>query len=464
MHGRHALLLGVLMLVAAFLGVAVSVGGNLMQIMAAAILAVTLLLVAAPIREWALLAWLFCSPYMQEAARATPLGRALNNGPYLFLGVGLVLWAIVAVLDRVRSRKIRMTDFAPALLVLVSFVSLLLGEYFPQGWTRGDFIRQLYGNLMLPVAGFYVMSWGLKPEFYMRWWKTLWLTSWGVSALAILEHFTGFQVWGYVKWQGVDIGRSVGPLANPVVLGTFAGMAIASASAYLIWSRRDAGASRIATVTILLAVPALWFTYARASVIATVVAVLLIGALKSEFRFVFLLATVLGGVGLVASWGLLSESTLVTERIGNVSNAQARILLALWSLELFVMRPWTGWGYGSFDAATTRATSAIANIPTAFARADTSHNTLLTVLVELGIGGLLLTLFAWIPPLVRGLRGAFRRRGVDWLLLSAAAAVFVYWVNASFIDMRFFSLPALLAWMALGILQGHEDQSVEGDV
>lgn len=462
MPGRGSLHVLAFISTGVLLGVAVAVDIPAIRLASMAVIVVVLMIAAAPIKEWVLLGWMFCAPYVQEAARASAIGTVLNNFLYLFLGVGLVLWAVAVVAGRVRTRKIRVTDFAPALLIFVSMLSLAQGDLFPTGWTRADFLRQLYGNLILPISGFYVMSWALDSRFYRRWWRTLWITSWGVSALAIVENATGFQLWGYVRWHNVDIGRAVGPLANPAVLGTFAGIVITSAAAYLIWSRGDRVTTRIAVWTILLGVPALWFTYARASILATLLAVLLIGALQSEFRFGFTLASVLAGAALVASWSVLQRSAVFTERISNVSNAQARVLLASWSLELFAMRPWTGWGYGSFDAATNRATGSIASIPTTFARTDTSHNTLLTVVVELGVWGLLLNVLAWVPPLVRGLRGAFGRGEVDWILLGAASAVFVYWVNAFLIDMRFFSLPALLAWMALGILQGHEDQAMKG--
>lgn len=443
-------------LIGALLGIALVTSNGLVRIAAAGVMLVSLVIVVSPIREWAVLAWVLLAPFWQEAARAKPVGTLLNNGAYLFAGVGLVLWAIVLVVERVRSRRLHLVAFAPVALVAYTIYSLSVGDYFPEGWTRIDFVRQIYGNLILPVAGFYVLAWGFRSEFYERWWQCLWLSSLGVSFLAIAEHLTGFQLWGYVRWQSVDIGRSVGPFANPAVLGTYVGIALVSAATYLIWARKSPTSVRLATMCIVLGLPALWFTYARASLIAVGVAVLLVGALKSEFRFALLFASLLGVAVLTASWGLLSETSVVSERIGNVSNGQVRILMALWSLELFLMKPWVGWGYGSFDVVKSQATGSIADIPTSFARYDTSHNTLLTSAVELGVIGVVLTSLTWLPPVVRGVRAAFAGARVEWLPLGAVGVVFVYWVNASFIDMRFFSLPILLAFMALGMLMHDE--------
>lgn len=440
-------------LTAALLGVAVVSGSSLLRLVAAGILMIALVLSVSPVRELALLGWFLLAPYWQEVARTTGLGTALNNGAYLFAGVGIVLWAISLLIVRGRTGRLRISDLIPGLLLIAAALSLALSSLLPTGWTKMDLVRQLYGNVILPVSCFYVAWLGVEKRFAERWLAMLWATSLGVSALTAAERIFGWQLWPYPKWQYVDIGRSVGPLANPAVLGTFLGMVIVSAMAYLIWSRENQSMARLAVVASLAAAPALWFTYARASLLAVLVVVALIAALKSEARATLVLVTVLVVVLLIGAWSTVSSADVVSQRFENVSNGQVRILLAAWSIELAMEKPALGWGYGSFDAAKTFARSSIAEIPTSYASSDTSHNTFLTTAVELGLTGILLMWFAWAPAIWRAGRALVTRACTDWRVFALLGIVMVFWINASFIDMRFFSLPVVLGWTALGALR-----------
>lgn len=458
---KRSTILAIVAIGGILLGASIVVDVGFLRVMVAAVLALAIVLAASPIREAVLLAWLFLAPYWQEVARSTPIGTVLNNGAYLFAGVGVVLWAIGLLIQRSASGRLRITEVLPGLVVLFAFGSLALGDLLPSGWTKTDMIRQWYGNLVLPIAGYYVMRWGVRATLVQRWFTVIWATSIGISMLTIAERWFGYQLWPYYRWQAVDIGRSVGPLANPAVLGTVLGISIAAAFAYIVWCREGVWQIRLAWISILIAIPALWYTYARASLIAVVVAIALIAAFKSQARYTLIGAVVLSVVLTIATWGLVGESSVVNERFGNVTNAQVRVLLTAWSLELAAQRPVLGWGYGSFDAAKTYAESSIADIPTAFASEDTSHNTLLTVLVELGLLGAVPLLLAILVPVRESVRRLIKGSSRDWRLFAALGGLVVYGINALFIDMRFFSFPALIAWMLLGMLCMILEQSKE---
>jgi O-antigen ligase len=339
------------------------------------------------------------------------------------------------------------------LFALWAVISLAQLEFVPWGWRAIDFARQLYGNILLPVAAYLVIAWDTEPRTISRLITSTWVASIGVSMLTVIEHFTGWTLWGDSRWQYVDIGRSVGPLANPAVLGTYLGFVIVSASAYLLWSRENVRRSRLAAVAIAVALPALWFTYTRAPMLAVLVALALLVAPKSEYRFAAAMALVVCLIAVAIFWGSISDSRVVVGRFANTSNAEGRLLLSAWSIELAARRPIAGWGYGGIDAALDYAKGAIATIPVAFARNDTSHNTFLTYLVELGVVGIALYAFAWVPPVVNAARKLSIRTSVDWRRFALLGIIVVFAVNALFIDMRFFSLPVLLGWMGLGGLE-----------
>jgi O-antigen ligase len=86
----------------------------------------------------------------------------------------------------------------------------------------------------------------------------------------------------------------------------------------------------------------------------------------------------------------------------------------------------------------------------------TSHNTFLTILVELGLFGLLLFLLPWVTILGRAISRALRDPRERALQLGFAAAVAVYVINALFVDMRFFSFIPALPWIALGLVRRYQ--------
>ena len=81
--------------------------------------------------------------------------------------------------------------------------------------------------------------------------------------------------------------------------------------------------------------------------------------------------------------------------------------------------------------------------------ANTSHDTFLTILVELGLVGVLL----YATPLVVAFAGILRgaRERMDWEVAALVGTVIVYLVSALTFDMRFFSLVPALPWIAAGL-------------
>jgi O-antigen ligase len=434
------------------LGVLVGSGRTSLLLLTAGVALAGLCVALFPLREGLLLGWIALAPFMQEIARSNPIGNALNYGLYLFGGLAVCVWGFVAFVRLLQGRP-RLADLAPAGFVIVTGLSLAFATLIPIGWTKMDLLRQAYGNIVLPAAAFYVALRGVSRSIVGRYLRVLWAVGAVVGSMAIYEAVTGWNLWQYERWQSVDIGRVVGPLGNPAVLGTLLGVCFVSVLAYVVWAPARRPEQVVVALTCgMIALAGTWFTYARASLVAVVVAASLVIVLKSKARWATVLVLVIVAVLLVGSWGALSESRVIQDRFGNRSNAEVRLLLAAWSLELARSKPVVGWGYGSFNAAKGRATGTIPDIPTAYAANDTSHNSLLTVLVETGAVGMLLFVVAWLAIGWRFVRSVVIPENRTWYAFALAGGAVVYVVNAMFIDMRFFSLPALLGWWSLGLL------------
>jgi O-antigen ligase len=170
---------------------------------------------------------------------------------------------------------------------------------------------------------------------------------------------------------------------------------------------------------------------------------------------------VLGGVAVAlvvaGLWSSIISTSLYKNRFSNQSNVQERVILTRWSFELAGRKPILGWGYGSFDkvknANAANLSTAGSPIPFSTAIYYTSHNTFLTILVELGGVGILLLLVPWLVVARSSFRLFARRPSSGWLVVGLLGALGVWVINAGTFDMRFFSLPWVLPWLAVGFLR-----------
>ena len=121
------------------------------------------------------------------------------------------------------------------------------------------------------------------------------------------------------------------------------------------------------------------------------------------------------------------------------------------AIQLAEQKPALGWGYGSFDTVKNGPNADIEGVYAASVKLYTSHDTFLTMLVELGLVGV--CLFA-IPFLVVGTTSVRRMRsgGADaWVRSASVAALGVCVLSAMTFDTRFFSVAIVLPWIFLGL-------------
>jgi O-antigen ligase len=210
---------------------------------------------------------------------------------------------------------------------------------------------------------------------------------------------------------------------------------------------------RLSLVTLLVALPAVYFTYTRAPIIATALVIVIAVALRPRVRAVAAGVLVIAAMLLAAEWGTVSGTPFYQKRVTHTATISGRVLLARWSFTLADAHPVTGTGYGSFDTVKNAADLPPGDIPASSGLAATSHNTFLTVLVELGGLGLVLLLWPWLRIIWASVGRACRDPARRWIFVGWLGVIAVYLVNAATIDMRFFSFVAAVPWIALGLLR-----------
>jgi O-antigen ligase len=269
--------------------------------------------------------------------------------------------------------------------------------------------------------------------------------------MAIAEHYTSWNLWG--QHYGDHPARVVSTLSQPAVLGAFLGVGIVFATTVLVWDG-PRNLRRLSVATLVATLPALYFTYTRGPILATFAVVMLLIAARPRARLVAAGVAALVGLVIAVSWGQISSSSLYRIRgPGETVNVRTRLVLSEASLHLAAQRPILGWGYGKFDAVKNSQQFNTGTLREEQLYDYTSHDTYLTVLVELGAVGLALLLLPWIVIGGMTLRALRWTTTSEWYSIALLGVLGVVGLTALTIDMRFFSFVPALAWIALGLLR-----------
>ncbi len=395
------------------------------------------------------LGWLFVAPLVQLPPNPTALGQALNWGVYI---APILLFVALTVARPDRSRRSSKVDWLPAAYVAYVFVAMYLTSDLVQTNPFGA-LKALVTIVGIGAILYYFLVIGpgtvVTPQGVVA---TLMAAAVLQGLMAMIEVATGWNLWNFRDWQEAGgAARAVATLSNPGVLGIFLGTAIVYAVTVLTWDG-PRSLRRPSWVVLAVCVPGLLATLTRGPILATAVVVILL-LLLGQARIVGW--SVLAGFSIAFLFLLptLRETDLYRERVAETANVRFREAVRDWSLRLAADKPLFGWGYGSFDRAKNTSGFYSQGVPIRSILAYTSHDTYLTLLVELGAIGLLL--FA-SPFLVLGYMGVARARapGPDrWLIVGALGSLLVILLTGNTLDFRFFSIAQALPFLFLVILR-----------
>jgi O-antigen ligase len=276
-----------------------------------------------------------------------------------------------------------------------------------------------------------------------------------VGAMGIVEHYRYWTLWGNGDDPLLVVDgppRIVATLSQPAVLGAFFGAAIVTATAILVWNG-PRSLRRLAWVTLALTLPALLFTFTRGGIVATIVVASVLIAARPQARVIAAAVTLSAVLFAALNWSEISSSSIYQQRAADIVNIRGREIQAQAALALIEKRPVLGWGYGRYDEVKNHLDLDTGAIPEQSLYYYTSHNTFLTILVELGVVGLVL---AFLPWLLVVSQTALRLTSMPyplWFTSSLLGIIAVFVLTAFTTDMRFFSFVPALAWIAVGLLR-----------
>jgi O-antigen ligase len=364
----------------------------------------------------------------------------------LFILAGVVLLGTLGA----PAVPLRAIDLVPAAFVATALVSLLWGR-------RVDGDGGLYSLVVIHGVGavaYYMAAFGPFRDSAGRVvLQALLRASIAVSAFGFADLVLNWRPWGDpLNWSMLSPPRVIG--MNPSVLGMMIGAGVVIAIAVLAWNgpsdmRREAWAA------LALGLPILVATFTRTPLIAAVAVAAALLLLRSTHRWrsVYLIGFL--ALGLVAGWTTISASDVYETRVAERDNVEFREEMMAVSIRAAEHHPAIGWGYGTFDTVKELPEVQRTGTLSLGIDANTSHNTFLTILVETGLIGLSLFLLPWVVLGAAALRQVVRQpaRPGRWALIAALAVMAVWILNATGIDMRFFSFGSALGWLAVGVLR-----------
>jgi O-antigen ligase len=395
-----------------------------------------------------LVSWLALAPLLQEfgsfRAIQHPLGLALYQAPPLVF----VLWTMTKP-TRVQSvgvgRRPGIVDALPA-----AYLLFVLGSMAVTGQVSGTLVKYAYVSAGIGIILYYFLAFGpVQSLASSRLIKMLLALGMLEALMSIVEGLTGWNLWNDTGWQHE---RAVATLGDPADLGTFIGMGIVLALGVLVWSS-PRQLRPLAIGMIAVGLPGLFFTYTRGPIVGTIIAASLVLVTRTGSRLLAVCVVALVVVTISLSWSRLTSSELYHHRINQAHTVDLRVELERWSLKLAEERPLLGWGFGSFNRVVRASHFSSGNLSSEELKANSSHNTFLTILVEYGSIGLALFVLPWLVIGGRALALARRSPDVRWLSLGCVAALVVYAFAANAIDFGSFSFVPAVPWLLLGLLR-----------
>ncbi len=251
---------------------------------------------------------------------------------------------------------------------------------------------------------------------------------------------------GETRWLGVPGGRAAGVLENPAIYGGVMGMGMLCCLVFFVHSARRTEKLLLGCVALVLAY-GVFISYTRSAWVSVAIALLFAQFYLNGLWKVMTPLLVFGMLVLGLAWGALKQNDLVQDRVLDSENVTGRIERIAWSWDRFLERPILGRGLGGLDE----------TMQNVFQEDfDTSHNTYLTMLVDVGVIRFALfaaVVLAWLAKAATVLRSGFRGQ-FEYSVVAAMVGFLLIWLLSGLsIELRLFPYFAALFWMAGALIE-----------
>jgi hypothetical protein len=185
---------------------------------------------------------------------------------------------------------------------------------------------------------------------------------------------------------GIHWGRVRGPFLQAAVYGTVLGI-ILVISIYLVMNKQGKLSKVLYGIPILLMPTTIFFTYTRACWLGCILSISIIPIFHPRLRKIFFFGLFTLLIIVVLNWSNVMSQDRTIGGIGAVKPVYSRINLYGASFKMFLEKPIFGFGFNTFRDVSSEYFYKIRGIPF-FDLGLAPHDTLFSILVELGIVGI----------------------------------------------------------------------------
>ncbi len=253
------------------------------------------------------------------------------------------------------------------------------------------------------------------------------------------------------RYLGVSGGRAAGVSGNPAIYGAVMGMGVLASLCCFVHTEQKPAKIVFGMVAALLTY-GVFVSFTRSAWIATLVAVFfflfLIKDLWKHTLPFLVVGLVPAALILVVASDRILDNQLIQDRLLEQGNVVGRMDRLSFSWDLFVEKPFLGWGSGALDVHMNKEfTEEGFNV---------SHNTFFTFLVDGGLlvfcsfSALMISVLARaIQILQRGERHSFERSASGVMI----GCLLIFLLSGLALELKFFSYFNTLFWIAIGTIE-----------
>lgn len=360
--------------------------------------------------------------------------------------------AITILADWLQVRKREPVRFGRAELAMLAFLLLLGLNIVMRTPDPQRALVRAFDRLFVPFCMYWLIRL-LQP------------TSADLRRLAVAGLFTllaqamiGGMAWFSPQmlpptWLNREGQRTTGSLNNPAVFTS----TLIFLSFLLLQSGLQSSSRRrkfLGLACLSLAYFGVFFSFSRGSWLGGVTALAGLTVVYPRVMLRWLLAA--GSIGLLLMATLLStELSWAATRLTDQDTAQGRVLGATTSLRMIQQKPWFGWGFDTYDLYDEDFKTRVGDL--AIRKDQTSHNTYLLMISEIGLVSLPVYLFPaawWLLVSLRVWRRMPNSGMQSWHLLALLWLLLIdHFLVSNFMDMIQANLfGTTIWWMALGLI------------
>lgn len=389
----------------------------------------------------------------------------------LYRVIWIFLFLVFFAQTSIKGRKLLPVTKTEILMVLFCVVCLAsmarAGTIFKAG--EGLTIRTFLNGYAIPFSIFFLSKNIVEDEDKIKkLFQVLLVVGIYITLTGIFEHFnlTGLVFPRYIMDPNIGIhwGRARGPFVMASVNGAVLGMVFLT-SIYLVINMRKGGMRIFYIIFVALMPITIFFTYTRSCWLGFILSLLIVPFFYPRLRKVFLLGIFIICIIAIFNWSNVMSENRTVGGVTSVNQVYSRINLYGASLRMFLERPIFGFGFETFRELSHDYFYEIKGIPLQ-SRSLSRHDTLVGILVELGLIGFIPLLLIYFYIFKHSINlyhklsnKSFLGRGLVTIFWGISI---VFMVNMQFHEMRFFLFSTSIFFLVAGIIVGLDQRTSLG--